>query len=791
MDKYVKWLIFFALLSLLIILPKRIDDYQFLIFSLFPVLYIIFNFVYPKTFPIKIIAADIGWIAFGIWGFLSYAWAINGSLVWHYAFGWATMVVWMILVRSCLQKAEMVKILIGLFQILGVIFCLYYILYFAIITYNDRYLAIDTTVGLSNKIALLVGLPIKQHLFPINVPEFWNFIFGDNCNVTALYFISLLPFLLFTTSNSTLAKSIKVISLLIAMNLLYEASSIGVLIAFLVVLLFYCLLIYPIRYLKFFIGGAAFFILLVLSISIYDNSIFSYTPILGQLLQGRDGGRYFMVVDAIRVFFDHPILGIGFSNWPLVHNHSLTTITFSNDLIPSIRLGNHVIYSLVAAELGIIGFGIFISTFFYTIFKGIKARNKLSIAKKAALSALIVYAIALLFYEGAVLRPYFFCKAQLIAFCSLGLLTMDEPAKFKLPIGWKVVILLFCLSSLSWFIYSFKTNRLYAEVKKIEREDTDKAFNLLATIYHPVFKTIDGREASISLKLANLAVRQKKYEVAQKYYQKAMEEASYDEMVFLNYAKFLVRHKGNGLEAKKYVDKAAANQGNLDALNFLLAEIAIENNNYKQAKYYLHKKKYPDSYDLVEKLMELKLYSTDYMDELVRFTPNQKEAFGNSWAAQLENKQAIIKDLERFDDVTFFNDAVEKKVLKKEILKKHIQFEAAIFNILTESQFQKYLMDRFAEKINYIAAAFSNNLDLPAEQQKLLYALLKKDYFQQRILKIKIEIASNQGNDKALNLLKKESRKGMSSYTYNLKKILSKEQYDKYVSNNQFGRRRY
>lgn len=758
----------------LIILPVRIDDYQFLIFSIAPLIYLIANLFDADRFPIRIVPLDIAWLFFCLWGFCSIFWATNISLVWFSAFGWLTMMMWMILIRSLFEKSKLNKILFYFFQTLFLIFLFFYFFFFIGKLLQNR-IIIDTGIGFLNQLAIVFKLPVGQYEFHTNGPSFWNLIFGYNCNLTALYAVLLLPFILFNEFSTTLDKIIKYCSIGIVTLLIYQASSIGVFIGFVILISYYLWHLQLANYTKPLIILMGTALVTLLLIYFYDSSLIRHAPIIKELASMRDGGRYLTVVDACRIFTEKPILGSGLGNWPIdAHKDYLTATEYGNHIFPI----NHVIYSLILAELGIVGFGIFIGIIGYLLYENLIIGRQLTAIKKAALGSFMVYVIALLFYNGATVKPLFFCKAQLIAFCAIGMITANRKKVIQLVLWHKLLFLFLGIGTCIWFTYTLVTNKRYTSISKKEKMvNPQKAINKLKGIYHPIFKADFGRNESLSFELAQLAIHHQDNQLAKTYFQQAIKENPNNENILISYAKLLLRIDADLINANKYIHLAKTIKKDNIVIEVCGVELAIESGVYSYAKNGLDSLTFTNESDLLEKLLEIKLYSSSYIEDIMQLSVKQSDLLSNSIIQQGDFQRLLKKNLIKVDDLLIYPNKSEMDLVEKSIFGLYQEMELFYFKNLTADQFRLYLLDKYSEKVKYLITDFSLELDLTKAQEVAILELFLESRIQRKILNLQIKTTED-----LVDLKQKELQSIMTAGSVQLKKLLTPQQHKRYLS---------
>ena len=589
-------IVLFSLVVLIYPIPAIItggpawDNYKFILMA-GVLLGSFFVLLFGKTEKkIKIVRSDLAWFIFIALGFSSYFWAIDGALVWYPSFGWLLLVLWMILVRSIIDDKRRQDLLF--IVLLGVL--LFFLVEFFLLYVTNRLIE------------------------PVN----WNSYFGynSNMNYTASYFVSLLPFLLFFDYPSKLTNVIKFIGTCLVLFILYKAKARGAMIAFAFLLLYFFWTILSKKvfwriFLCFFTG-----LLGVLFLAIKMPNIFVFVPIIGEFnfllefTKNTEFARFYMARNAILIFIEHPLAGVGFGNGGIeAYKGDLSDVIPFNHPYSLIRWRNHNFYSELLAELGILGFLAFLYSCIKIILNsgsGIKTWSRL---KKAVLGVFLVYLVNISFYQSTNFSIYNFRETHFLAFLSLGILTANYKKSAFLSKLFSVPVIIFSLSCLLWFIYARIGYLHYKVTKKTSNKCPHISILQLKELFHPEFMTTGGNRTSLGFDLAVLYRKLNLPDEAEKYYRIALEKAPYNEKILLHFSKFLLNHANKRKEAKIYATRFYKIQDNNYDINYLMGAIAYAEMDYENARYYLENLgnvKY-NNYNLLSSLILAKIAVED------------------------------------------------------------------------------------------------------------------------------------------------------------------------------------
>ena len=567
------------------------DNYRFVLMAAFPFLCLLNIFFNEKDFRIKIITADLGWLIFISICFLSFYWAINGSLIWYQAFGWLNLIFWMLLFRSFSARDSFQEYLPKVF------FALFFI--------------------------IAIPIVIISFVDNLHIISLWNHHFGFNINFTTTLLLSLLPFLIFYKSDDSLTRILQSLGLGIVLYILYFFNKRGPMLASVVIGLYFVWCQLPEKYIKYLFNlGLVIFLGLIVMLLVNFDEITNNLGIANFAnfaTYAGDSARMHSISCAIRMFLEEPFLGKGLGNWYVeAYKNDLSAVVgFDNPFI-LYRPANHTIYSQYLAEIGVIGTVAFFIPIISVLWKGWRSCYQLSSFQKAAFASLLIYLVAGMVYRDANFYEFHFSGIQLLEFCALGILTSNSKQFSIIPKWGNVLLIVTAFISVCGFVYYLNTYYTYQKVLEFSKENTIKlgfikdydssisynrvlkggkeSIQLLEAIYNPLFMNNlgfyqDGHQTganrSLTLRLAQLYTQQNQNDKAEAYFQLALKNAPHDEYILINYAKFLLRVKKETSKAKKYALKAYNIQKNNFDFNLLLAEIEIGEKEFIKAKNYL------------------------------------------------------------------------------------------------------------------------------------------------------------------------------------------------------------
>jgi len=631
------------------------DSYQFIILA------VVVNIIFLRALllnDVKLTITDVE-LSLGIFvlvGFSSYYWATNGALIWTLAFIGGSFFLWCLTLRSVLlpNNLNLHLLMVFIFFI-----TLLQLLYF----YND---------------------------IPVNG---WQKEWGYNCNYSQLFAIALFSFFLFynkeeqkvTESNSELLQvsrntslaqltfysftSLKIIILLLLIWMNFKTSTDGSILVLACLSLYYLrtrgLSIAPI------LGIIGILVLLIL-----------FNPFLDYFVKGlsaklsTDDARGVMALNSIQLFLEHPFLGVGLGNWYVeAYQYPISDTFFAE----TYRLNSHNLFTQLLAEVGIIGFTVFMYPLIRVLYYGWVHATSLTSLQQAGYGSLLVYVIGSFFYETANSFQYYYSALQFMGYTSIAILTVDWKTQISLKRIHLVFLTLFASSCLVWFIY-LKTN----QTKYLTGGNSIEKFE---SIYNPVFYTqVSYPRGSLPLRLALFWSRfnRKEHPKAEKYYAEALEQSPWDFNIISNYIQYLLVVKKDTIIAKEYALKMYHIQDNYSDNNLVLADLAIAQGQRKEAKKYLNKITRTNKRFILGALDE-QLYILGVSSSL-SFTKQQIDS---------------ITTFQRLPELLQLADQIEATTVGKKIRKLRsayneiiTQRELSLMILLDEEQFREYMLDK-------------------------------------------------------------------------------------------------
>ena len=549
-----------VVVTLLPIIPPpfwKLNNWQFILMAIIPVVYFSYLMAKKNEMPIRIEKADIGWFIFITMSFLSYFWATNGGLVWYPAFGWLCLIMWMLLFRSLTTSGNSSSFMPMLFSVFFLIIMVYHIF------------AIGTNVSIDAN---------------------WNDLFGKNANYTSCFLVSFYPFLLFYEGRYRMVSILKTVFSLAMLFVLFITDAQWASLAFLLVLIYYSWTHFPRgqfwnAFLGFIITGG-----LVGVLGILNPDFLQKIPVIKQCATVTSHFKYYLIKASLFAFGNNPILGVGLGNWHLyAYQMDFSHIGRFNDPTTFIRYRSHNMYTQQLVELGIVGFGAFCYSITNILRRSLSFKRALDGYEQAAFASLMVYLFTAFFYADINFYEFHFSGIHLLAFCSLGILSSKNSVTFyTLTARMNGVFLSLSLACLLWFTYAKHSyNVFYETQQKLSTQDPVESIEALESIYHPVFRTSHDYRKSVSFELAKLYQQKGDVDTAGSWYKKAMQENPSDAKVSLAFATFLWKVEKKPADAQKLALSIYDTQKNHYELNLLLAEMAIARQEYDIASSYL------------------------------------------------------------------------------------------------------------------------------------------------------------------------------------------------------------
>jgi len=536
------------------------DNLQFILMALIPFLGFAYLLYRNKEIPVQLIPSDVGWIVFLGLGFLSFFWAINGSLIWYQGFGWLSLILWMLLFRAISVR--------------------------------------DTAINIMPILFLLFFLVMMVHhlmalFFNVGIDENWNHFFGKNANYTSCFLVGLYPYLLFFHSKYRIIGWLKLFFTAAILLTLYVANAPWAILALFFVGLYYLWTNESRQDFLGVMGVLTTFIFFLVTLSFFNPTVVASLPGVSLFSELSTSFRYYLISNSNLILWENPLIGIGLGNWHLeAYKFDVSNIAAFNVPDNFIRHRSHHLYTRLFAELGLIGGLAFLYPMITALGRGWGERIRKNSFHKAAAASFMVYLIVSFFYSDVNFYEFHFSGIQLLAFCALGILTNNSMRQFVLPKWGKIGLLILTIFSLAWFVYSKFANDNYWKIKKESNsQNIGTSIEELETLYHPIFKTTHGFDQAynrlIALDLAQLYLAQNDQDKAAYYFKRARSQAPNDEHVLLAYASFLLQEQKDVPLAKELALQMYGVQHNNYAVNLLLAQIAVLEQDKVRARKYL------------------------------------------------------------------------------------------------------------------------------------------------------------------------------------------------------------
>lgn len=567
-----------VVVTLLPIIPPpfwKLNNWQFILMTIIPVVYFSYVLVKKNEIPVRIEKADVGWLVFISMGFLSYFWATNGGLVWYPAFGWLCLIMWMLLFRSLTPRDTSASFMPMLFSVFFLIIMVYHIF------------AIGTNVSIDAN---------------------WNHLFGKNANYTSCFLVSFYPFLLFYEGRYRMVAILKTVFSLAMLFVLFITDAQWATIAFLLVLIYYSWTNLPRG--QFWNSFLGFLITMVLVgvMGILNPDFLQKIPVIKQFATIASQYKFYLIKSSLFAFGENPILGTGLGNWHLyAYQTDFSHIDKFNDPTTFVRYRSHNMYAQQLVELGIIGFAAFFYSITNILRRSLSFKRALDGYEQAAFASLMVYLFTAFFYADINFYEYHFSGIHLLAFCALGILSSKNSETFyTLPASMNGLFLTLSVACLIWFGYAkYSYNVFFETQQQLSSQHPETAIEALENIYNPVFKTSHDYRNSVSFELAKLYQQTGALDKATNWYQKAIKENPNDAKIGLAYASFLWKVEKDATGAQNLALSIYKTQNNHYELNLLLAELAIANQQYDAARNYLSTLNKVDNHNFAKRLADL------------------------------------------------------------------------------------------------------------------------------------------------------------------------------------------
>lgn len=569
-----KYMLLIVLVStLFFIIPNTIyglSDLQFIYASVLPILVFLLTKALGHDFKFSIVTNDFWLLFFIALGFLSFTWAIDGALVWYQGFGWIAYFFLMIICRSVFSNKQITGIFVG---------CL---------------------VGAFT--VLLITQLVIFALYGIGDVNIWHRIFGRNGNYSSCLLVILYPYFLFQSGSSLLLKCIRIVGTILMLLVFYITTSKGIYLALPFIGLLWIRYNYPRQ--KKYINTLFCLGSLVWTIGL---GLLATTDVLDNFYGLGLSTRAYMLKASYKIFAEDPIAGIGLGNWFLkAYNYGIEEIRYFGNSYYWIRYHSHNLFGRLLAEVGLMGLFSFLVLFGNVIRTKLFRTKELSHLEYASLSSVILYLLLSFFYNAPTFSLYTFSGIQFVAFASLGLLTVGQINRAGKTSS--ALILMVAVLATGWFAFSAYNNNYYHQAKRsIKEGNSIYGLELLESIYKPNWYTSQSYRHLIPFQMAQLASENGMKAQAILYYEEAVSKAPYNGEVLFEYGKLLVDNNIELDKAENMLLNIVKLQPNRHAVNFLLAKLYYNREEWDQSLLFINKlqgSSYYKSGEIYKRLIE-------------------------------------------------------------------------------------------------------------------------------------------------------------------------------------------
>ena len=728
---------------LLFPIPFFLLSHKFLLAAFLPFFYFIYcGFLSEKT-SLIVVSSDLWWLLFLFLGFASYYWAANGSLVWYPSFGFLLALFWMLIFRSLSIRRKSFN---QIFSFLGILFY------------------------------VIVLLSILYHITFGQIGTIWNDTLGYNANYIAVFLIILFCFVLFSENKNIGFQIFKWTNCLLVVYIIKQAGAKGALVTYSLLLLFFLVNHLSLKLIRRIFFLSMGLIPIILGTLYYTDFFVQHRMELGSMAT-----RLTMIQNSLGAFVDNPFVGFGLGNWHNIDKVADNTLLIESNIRGYIQLGSHNLFLQYLVELGGIGILFFITPFVLILRKYFFARQNINGLQKTLLGIILTFLISSFFYRDINFYEGHFSGIVLITFSSIGVLTSSYFESYKVN-KWQIIIIAaIALTAIIWYSYFHKVYQLHTQILQLDKKEEKIPIQLWEAMYHPIWKTThnytivgtsSGPNHPIAFEIAQLAYQNNDMETAHKYYTKAAQDMPGNKTVIFNYANFLIRENIAFERAKALLSNLYTfQQGNVKT-NLLLAEIALNENRYSKARQFLNTR-YLSKVPMLL-FLEQKLYTTNYLDNLVGFSPNQKidfEEFKKNFLKELNLVETYLKEQSTLNDLT------------KKLATSSKKLDNFLFRLLSKEQFYAYLKDKSSNLYAYKLLILSYYV-VPSVLSENQLILIEEVFAEKEIQKFTLNLTFQNNPNKAIEekeKLTEQLKKLDKVYDKSIKSILSEPQWQAYL----------
>lgn len=524
-----EWQFIFSFVILLFLSASLpFNNVQFVIWSLFPLLYFKGN--------IRLDSKDLSLIAYSFLVLISYFWATNQSAVWERFF----------ILIACLNTYIFIK-------------------NYEFKTTHLKYLRI----GLSHLFIIL----LLQHLLGLYFVEApttanWQKYLFCNNNVSASYLCIFFPFLFFLKFSPNASFILK---LIISFGLIIVLLLVGARGALLSILFVAIVLLIAngkrVLGLKFLVYSLLIFLAIIFFTHLSNSSLFE--NFINEFDKRGEFDRFYFMKFSLLTFIENPFFGVGSGNWITeVFKYPLDDTTLDG----FDRVKSHNIYFKVLVENGIIGFILLFRPIYYTLHNSLKSVKSLSNFETALICILTFYFFVQLFYGGVNSYLFNYSGIDFIAFFAFGFLSGKFRNKTILTLNPSYFIFPVIICFVWFSIISFKWHNFFEYYSKESTYSNSIALERVSSVYNPYYFRNINHNTSLDLILSNLFLQNNDYSKALIQIEDLLIQDPYNLKALFCHAEILYE-TGLYNEALVPLEKMKIIQGSNSDMNFLFCKV--------------------------------------------------------------------------------------------------------------------------------------------------------------------------------------------------------------------------
>lgn len=621
----------------------------------------------------QLTSSDFFLIGFILWGLFSFTWASNQTLV--------------LLPFFAFVQLFLVKIFFG---------SLWKLYIFRRLCYG-----LLITVNLIGVVQFLSFVFFKNTI----TGDAWHYFFGFNENYVSTYLIACtLPLLIYAKQHNKIL--LQFILCFYISLILYFSTSLGALIAFLGVLYFL------------FRGSLVKYELYLIGLLTLLLVYVSFNLELLEMYGIESYSRIYMIKSSFWLFLEHPLQGIGLGNWKIEAYKYLSSETL-NSFYRLDGLGNHNIYSMLLAETGLIG--VLLASFI--VLPIILYRRKpYTLYEKSALAVLLFHFISSFFYQAVWHYEINYSKLQVLSFCALGILSINNSYKIKIS-SFRIIPFLWVVSLISVLYYYnfYKSSLVCGELSKEKSEENILEFEKLYSKY--LFNSCYG-QPNILYDLGSHYRLQSDTLLAKKYYEEAVITNPFDHDRNCMISEFYF-YAINDIEKSKKFSEQVIRYEESSRVNLLNISIDIATENYDNAIFKLALPS--DKHKFYADLLYQKIYESNYANKLL------DNILEDSLLLMLPlNKSSALYNLDKQFTNVILNHGLnsrEARLFRKALNKYVKSYEKDLHSLCSDLSFSRYLGQRYARNINFEVQRIAKFNRLDSKDTKNLKIIIEEYIF--------------------------------------------------------------